>query len=148
MATVQCRVRIRGLTVEDNKAGKGRDRLAGRGEVLELKESLAKEYEAEGYVVILGDEPEEEDAGKEGEFDADVPELSDDELDEWITGAYTDRPPSVDKVIEAAKGEAESAERLLASEYRVAASQERGARSTLEKELSEIAGSSAGGENE
>lgn len=139
---VERTVKIKGYTV--SQGDDVPDRLARRGEVVEISREEAERGDELGYFYT------EDELNPEVEVEADetteapvseewVSEASDDELDLWIAGDE-DGTPTVEDVLDAAGDNAESAERLLASEVRVAAQQERDVRKTLDSRLSEIAG--------
>lgn len=127
-------VRIRGYTVE--RAGKKKDRLALRGETVEVSEEEAKEGDRLGYFEPVN--TGESDSPEDTEV-PDIVDMSDDELDEWLSGEYTERPPSIGTLTDAVT-DAEDANRVLASEARVAAAEKRETRSGLETQLVAIAG--------
>lgn len=144
MDMVERTIKIRGYTIDEEvDDGRGNmiphSRLARRGEVVELTEADAAEGDKLGYFY-----PPEEDVEEDGEpVEAEVPDMSDDELDLWIAGEESDSVPTVQDVLEAADGDAENAERLLASENRVAAANKRDVRAGVEKGLADIIGSAS-----
>lgn len=132
-------VKIRGYTVRAEVEGadgktRTKTRMASRGEVVSVSEEEAAEGDALGYFVPPAAESDEAPA-----TEAEVVEMSDDELDEWIAGNATDSKPSIGDIVAAAT-DAESAERLLAAENRVAAVEDREPRVGLEKKLAAIIG--------
>lgn len=138
---VERKIKIKGYSVPQ---GEGEpDRLARRGEVIEISEEEAKRGDALGYFFEEGVEDDDTDSDSTGTEQGGwtVLEASDDELDVWLAGDE-DSAPTVEDVISAAGEDAEAAERLLASETRVAAQKDRDVRKTLEAKLSEIAGAS------
>ncbi len=134
-------IKIKGYTVEETivdeftKEERPHSRIARQGETIEVTEEEAERGDALGYFVVY-DEVDEDDEV----IEASVPDMSDDELDIWIAGDEDNKAPTNAEVIAAAENDVESAERLLASENRVAASEDRDVRVGIEKGLAEVIG--------